>query len=79
MLGFSKKIDELWKAEKQAAVESISIAKDEALTYLAKEREKIMRMSHEEALKELVKVHKIESRISMIQSVSNNEILAIGN
>ena len=79
MLSFSKKVDDLWKAEKQAAVESIAVAKDEALTYLAKEREKIMRMSHEEALKELVKVHKIESRIRTIQSVSNNEILAIGN
>jgi type II restriction enzyme len=79
MLSFSKKVDDLWKAEKQAAVETIAVAKDEALTYLAKEREKIMRMSHEEALKELAKVHKIESRIRTVQSVANNEILAIGN
>jgi len=50
MLGFSKNVEDLWKTEKQAAIESIAIAKEEALIYLAKEREKIMRMSHEEAL-----------------------------
>jgi hypothetical protein len=77
MLSFSRKLEDLWKLEKQAAVESIIIAKEEALTFLAKEREKIMRMSHEEALSELIRVHKIESRIRIINSVSNNEILAI--
>ena len=78
MLNFSKNIADLWKDEKQAAIESIAIAKNEALTFLAKEQEKIMRMSHEEALLELVKVHKIESRIKIIKSVSDNNILAIG-
>lgn len=77
MLGFSKKIDDLWKIEKEVAVESILIAKEEALTFLAKEREKIMRMSHEEAIAELIKVHKIESKIKIINSVSNNGILGI--
>jgi type II restriction enzyme len=77
MLGYSKELTELWKAEKQAAVESIAIAKDEALTFLANEREKIMRMSHEEALLELVRVHKIENRVKIIKSVSDNNILAI--
>ena len=77
MLDFSKKLADLWKAEKQAAVESIAIAKNEALTFLAKEREKIMRMSHEEALLELVRVRKLESKIAIIGSVSDNNILAI--
>lgn len=77
MLSFSNKLEDLWKAEKQAAVESILLAKEEALSFLAKEREKIMRMTHDEALNELVKVCKIESRIRIINSVSNNEILAI--
>ena len=77
MLGFSKVMDDLWSIEKQAAVESIAAAKNEALTFLAKEREKIMRMSHDEALKELIKVHKIESKIVTINSVSNSGILSI--
>ncbi|MDP2166789.1 MAG: HindIII family type II restriction endonuclease [Thermodesulfovibrionales bacterium] len=77
MLGFSNKVEDLWKAEKQAAVESIAAAKEEALTFLANERENIMRMSHEEALLELVRVYKIESRIKVIRSVTDNGILEI--
>lgn len=78
MLNFSPKIVDLWQLEKQAAIESIVAAKEEALTFLANEREKIMRMSHEEALKELIQVHKIESRINVINTVSSNNILSIG-
>lgn len=77
MLDFSNKIENLWKKEKQAAVESIAAAKEEALTYLANEREKIMRMSHEEALLELVRVHKLENRINVIKSVTDNGLLEI--
>ena len=77
MLSFSKKIEYLWSIEKGVATESISIAKEEALAFLAKEREKIMRMGHQEALKELMKVHKIESRIKIINSVSDNHLFNI--
>lgn len=77
MLEFSKVMNELWSIEKQAAVESIAAAKNEALTFLAKEREEIMRMSHDEALKELIKVRKTESKIITINSVKNSGIFAI--
>lgn len=77
MLGFSNKVEDLWKTEKQAAVESIAAAKEDALAFLANEREKIMRMGHEEALLELVRAHKIERRIKTIRSVTDNGILAI--
>lgn len=77
MLNHSDKIEELWKVEKKAAVDSITAAKQEALEFLAGEREKIMRMSHEEAIKELIEVHKIESRIKVIKSVTNNNILGV--
>ncbi|MDP2209267.1 MAG: HindIII family type II restriction endonuclease [Bacteroidota bacterium] len=77
MLTFSKKIENLWGIEKQAATESINIAKEEALTFLAQEREKIMRMSHQEALKELIKVHKIESKIKTIKAISDNGLFSI--
>ncbi len=77
ILSFSKKIEPLWNVEKGVATESISIAKDEALTYLAQEREKIMRMSHKDALKELIKVHKIESKIKTINGVSDNGLFTL--
>lgn len=77
ILSFSPKIEPLWNIEKVVSVESIEDAKNEALTFLAKEREKIMRMSHQEALKELIKVHKIESKIKTINAISDNGLFAI--
>ncbi len=50
ILGYSNILEDLWKTEKEAATESTEIAKEEGLSYLAFEREKIMRMSHDEAL-----------------------------
>jgi type II restriction enzyme len=59
------------------ATESIAISKEEALTFLAQEREKIMRMSHNEALRELIKLHKIESRMKTINAVSDKRLFII--
>jgi len=77
ILGHSKSISELWRDEKLAASESIEIAKIEALNYLSSEREKIMRMTHEEAIKELVKMSKIESKIKIIKNITDNGLFGI--
>lgn len=77
MLNHSSSISQLWEDEKIAAVESIKIAKQEALIHLASQREKIMRMSHDEALKELVKVSKIESRIKVINKITDNGLFGL--
>ena len=77
ILGYSNIIEDLWKTEKEAATESTEIAKEEGLTYLASEREKIMRMSHEEALKELIKMSKIDSKIKIIQSITDSGLFGI--
>ena len=78
MLDSSERMTALWLNEKQAAVESIVIAKELALKYLAEEREKIMRMSHNEAINELVRVHKIDSKERKISAVRSNRILDVG-
>lgn len=36
-----------------------------------------MRMSHKEALKELIKVHKIESRIKTINAITDNGLFTL--
>ncbi len=77
MLSFSKEIQPLWNIEKSIATESIAVAKEEALTFLAQEREKIMQMSHKEALAALIKVHKIESRIKTINAIADNGLFTI--
>ncbi|CDM93552.1 MULTISPECIES: HindIII family type II restriction endonuclease [Limnospira] len=77
ILSFSSIIDELWKLEKEAATESTRIAKNEGIRFLASEREKIMRMNREEAVMELIKVSKIDSKINKIQSISDSNLFAI--
>jgi type II restriction enzyme len=77
ILSSSMNIEQLWNMEKIASSEAITISKEEALTYLANEREKIMRMSHNEALNELIKVHKIESRINTISAISDNGLFTL--
>ena len=77
ILDFDKSVSELWKNEKIATVESIKISKDIALRYLASEREKIMKLSHIEAIKELILMHKIDKRVAVIRSISDNCIMDI--
>ncbi|MDT9180586.1 MAG: HindIII family type II restriction endonuclease [Limnospira sp. PMC 1291.21] len=77
ILSFSSIIDELWKLEKEAATESTRIAKNEGIRFLASEREKIMRMNREEAVMELIKVSKIDSKINKIQSIGDSNLFAI--
>lgn len=77
LLGFSKNIDTIWRDEKIAATESIAAAKQEALSYLSAERTKIMRMSREEALRELVRVRNIDGKIQIINSIRDSDILDV--
>lgn len=77
ILDYSKKTGDLWAIEKEASLESIQVGKEEALNFLSQERERIMKMSHNEAIKELIKVNKIESKINTINNVSDNGILSI--
>ena len=37
-----------------------------------------MRMEHEQALKELLKVSKIENKIKIIKNITDNGLLSIG-
>jgi hypothetical protein len=77
MLGSHKHIQALWKDEKIASLESVAAAKEEALTALAKERERIMRMSKDEAIKELIKKNNIVGRIRAVNNVRDNGLLDI--
>lgn len=77
MLNFSPILKRLWAEEKVFTELSVKIAKQAALNFLAQERERICRMAHCEAIQELLKLTKIQNRITTIQSVSNNSILNI--
>jgi type II restriction enzyme len=77
LLEFSEGIRELWTIEKKAASESTKLAKEEGLNFLAAEREKIMGMSHDEALQELIKVSKLESKLNIINSIRDSQLFEI--
>lgn len=68
----------IWREEKMASLESIKIAREEALTFLSTERERIMRLTREEAITEVLKWRKIENRIRAVKSVTDNGLLELG-
>lgn len=66
-----------WNQEKRACVDAISIAKEDALAFMANERECILRMSHQEAIQAVIKLSKIEEKTAQIKKVSDNGLLAL--
>jgi len=77
MLRAGKTIRPLWQGEKLATLECITAAKEEALRMLAREREQIMRMSREEAIKFLVEGRNIDGREKVIRGLADNGIMSI--
>lgn len=77
MLSFHQTIKRLWQVEKVAVIEALSVVKEEALTFLAREREQLMHMSREDAIRGLIKDRNIDGREKVIESLADNEILSI--
>lgn len=69
---------ELWREEKIALLESIKVARNEALHFLAEERQKIMKLSRQEAIREVLVGRKLDARIQAVESVTENGLLDIG-
>lgn len=78
MLDFDPKIAKIWKDEKRASIESIHVSKEEAMGFLVSERERIMQLSKEEAIKEVLRLNKIENKLGAVKSVSDNGLLGLG-
>lgn len=77
MLDFHEAIGPLWRIEKVAMVESLAVAKEEALIFLAEERKHIMEMTREQAIAHLIKDRNIDGREKVIQAVADNGILSM--
>jgi len=75
MIGYGEGLRELWEEEKVASTESVFVSRQEGLSYLASQREKIMKMSKEEAIKAVLKSHKIDGKISAIQKVKDKGLM----
>ena len=77
MLQFHAAVAPIWAKEKVAMVEGLAIAKEEALTFLAKEREEIMRMTRKLAIAHLIGDRNIDGREKVIRGVEDNGILSM--
>jgi len=77
ILGYGKNISELWRIEKIVTLEGINVSKEIALSHYAEEREAIMRLTHAEALNKLIDMHKIDTRIKTVKSVTDNLLMNV--
>lgn len=77
MIGYGQGLRELWQDEKVASSESVLISREEALTFLASERERIMKMTKDEAIKAVIDGHKLEGRLAAISKVKDNGLMEL--
>lgn len=77
IISIDSDLRDLWREEKLASQESIAHARDEALTFLASERDRIMRMSREQAIDEVINKNNITKRENAISRVSDNGLLNV--
>jgi type II restriction enzyme len=77
ILGADSSMGDLWRIEKAAAAESLLDAKEEGLLYLDLERSRIMRMNHDEALRELIKLQNLDARARVISAVRDNGLMGV--
>lgn len=77
LLDFDGVIGAIWRDEKLASNEAIGISKEEALTFLAAERERIMRLSRADAIKEVLKWRTVDNKVQKVQSVAKNDLLEL--
>ena len=68
---------DLWTAEKTASLEALGVVKDESLRYLRSERNRLLGLSHQEALDELIRLAGLDSRIAKVERLEHGELLGV--
>ena len=66
---------DLWTAEKMASLEALSEVKREALAFLQAERDRLLGLSHEKALDELIRATGLLSRIAQVERIEHGILL----
>jgi hypothetical protein len=66
---------DLWTAEKTVSLKALGMVKDEALSYLRTERNRLLGLSHKEALEELIRAAGLDSRIKQVECVEHGNLL----
>jgi HindIII-like restriction endonuclease len=73
--GTLKRDSGLWTIEKTASLTALDMAKDEALQYLRTECARLLRLSHQEALDELIRVKGLNARIETVEQLNLGQLL----
>ena len=68
---------ESWEVEKQASMAGLDVARDESLEYLRAERNRLLGLSHRQALDELVRLSGVDSRIRRVEAASHGGLLGV--
>ena len=66
---------DLWTAQKAASLEALNEVKHEALKFLQAERNRLLGLSHEEALEELIRATGLSSRIEQVKRIEHGILL----
>lgn len=77
LLDYNAIMGKIWRTEKIVSVEAIKVAKKEALTHLNQERQRFLKMSHQDTIENLIRAYNIDGRKQVIDSVSENQIMAM--
>jgi type II restriction enzyme len=75
LVGALKTDVDLWTMEKTASLTALDLAKEEALTYLRTERNRLLGLSHEEAIEELIRTVGLDSRIAQVERIEHGNLL----
>lgn len=65
----------LWTTEKTASLVALGVARDEALAYLRSERNRLLGLSHQQALEELIRAAGLDSRIEQVVRIEHGNLL----
>lgn len=77
LLGVLGKDADLWTEEKRASLAGLKVVKDEALIYLRSERDRLLGLSHKDALAELLRSTGLDSRIVQIERLQHGGLLGV--
>jgi len=65
----------IWTLEKTASLEALRVVKAESLGYLRVERNRLLGLSHQEALDELLRLAGLDSRIAQVENIEHGNLL----
>lgn len=67
----------LWTAEKTASLQGLAVVKEESLSYLRTEQNRLLGLSHKQALDELLQATGLKSRITQVEQIEHGNLLGV--